>query len=937
MLSEPSTQKDLPLQEDIRLLGRILGDVILEQEGVASFSLIEEIRQLAIAGRREASTRDAPTSEQLAQLLESLSSDMTVTVVRAFTFFSHLANLAEDQHFLRRREYYERRNQLANGSLAASLKKLEAAAVPVQAITELLEHAYISPVLTAHPTEVQRRSILDAEASIAKLLAQRNEWQVAEALSTEPDARLASRLEDNKAALRASITQLWQTRLLRQSRLSVQDEIENALSYYESTFLEQIPAIYASLEKDLAQGHLPSFLRMGQWIGGDRDGNPNVTADTLSYALRRQAEVALQHYLREIHALGIELSISELRAGISPALRALADSSSNTDKHRSDEPYRRALAGIYARLAATLFTLTGVQAPRTIREPQPAYANPTQLLADLDTIHLSLLENHGAALVHKRLQGLQRKVEVFGFHLTTLDMRQSSDQHEAVLAELLQTARIEGDYSALDEQARCTLLQKLLNDPRSLRIEQASYSDKARAELDIFEAAKRVHDAYGQAAIRHYIISHTETVSDLLEVLVLLKEVGLVQGLLSEQAKAGLIVVPLFETIDDLRNAPDIMRNYYATEGVAAMVLRSGAEQDIMLGYSDSNKDGGIVTSNWELYVAELALAACFEDLSAQHQHTIRLRMFHGRGGAVGRGGGPSYDAILAQPPGTIRGQIRLTEQGEVIASKYANPVIGRRNLEILVAATLEASLLPSAANNAPPDYLDAAQQLSDASIKAYRSLVYETTGFADYFFTTTPVREIAELNIGSRPAARKPGQKLEDLRAIPWGFGWGQSRLTLPGWYGFGSAVQAFLQQDPAQKEPRLRLLQSMAQEWPFFHTLLSNIDMVVAKSDLGIAKRYSELMPNAEVGTRIFAQISQEWQRTVDALNQITGHTERLARNPSLARSIQDRFPYIDPLHYIQAELLRRWRSGDTDERTKTAIHISINGIAAALRNTG
>lgn len=937
VLSEPSTQKDLPLQEDIRLLGRILGDVILEQEGIASFSLIEEIRQLAIAGRRDTRHSDAPTSEKLAQLLESLSSDMTVTVVRAFTFFSHLANLAEDQHFLRRREYYERRNQLANGSLAASLKKLEAAAVPVQAITELLEHAHISPVLTAHPTEVQRRSILDAEAGIAKLLAQRNEWQVAEALSTEPDARLASRLEDNKAALRACITQLWQTRLLRQSRLSVQDEIENALSYYESTFLEQIPAIYASLEKDLAQGHLPSFLRMGQWIGGDRDGNPNVTADTLSYALRRQAEVALQHYLREIHALGIELSVSELRAGISPALRALADSSSNTDKHRSDEPYRRALAGIYARLAATLFTLTGVQAPRTIREPQPAYANPAQLLADLDTIHLSLLENHGAALVHKRLQGLQRKVEVFGFHLTTLDMRQSSDQHEAVLAELLQTARIEADYSALDEQARCTLLQKLLNDPRNLRIAQAGYSDKTRAELAIFEAAKRVHDAYGQAAIRHYIISHTETVSDLLEVLVLLKEVGLVQGLLREKAQAGLIVVPLFETIDDLRNAPDIMRNYYATEGVAAMVLRSGAEQDIMLGYSDSNKDGGIVTSNWELYVAELALAACFEDLSAQHQHTIRLRMFHGRGGAVGRGGGPSYDAILAQPPGTIRGQIRLTEQGEVIASKYANPVIGRRNLEILVAATLEASLLPSAANNAPPDYLDAAQQLSDASIKAYRSLVYETAGFADYFFTTTPVREIAELNIGSRPAARKPGQKLEDLRAIPWGFGWGQSRLTLPGWYGFGSAVQAFLQQDPAQKEPRLRLLQSMAQAWPFFHTLLSNIDMVIAKSDLGIAKRYSELLPNAELGASIFAQISQEWQRTVDALNQITGHTERLARNPSLARSIQDRFPYIDPLHYIQAELLRRWRSGDTDERTKTAIHISINGIAAALRNTG
>jgi phosphoenolpyruvate carboxylase len=487
----------------------------------------------------------------------------------------------------------------------------------------------------------------------------------------------------------------------------------------------------------------------------------------------------------------------------------------------------------------------------------------------------------------------------------------------------------------MSEVVRQEVLLGALNDVRPLRIPVVAYSDHARDELAIFEMARAVLQRYGRMAIRHYIISHTETVSDLLEVLLLLKEVGLMRGTLARGAQVDLIVVPLFETIDDLRHAAAIMRNFYALDGVAAMIRRSGGEQDIMLGYSDSNKDGGIFTSNWELYRAEIALVDLFEQLA--NKHDIQLRMFHGRGGTVGRGGGPSYEAILAQPPGTVRGQIRLTEQGEVIASKYANPEIGRRNLETLVAATLEATLLKPT-KPAPKSFLDVADTLSAASTQAYRSLVYETPGFTEYFFAATPIQELAQLNIGSRPASRKALQKIDDLRAIPWSFSWGQCRLTLPGWFGFGSAVVAYLADGAAtSRKSRLAVLQRMYREWPFFRTLLSNMDMVLAKSDLALGFRYAELVADKRLRQRIYGAIETEWHRTVDAINQITGDRHRLATNPGLARSIRHRFPYIDPLHHLQLELIRRYRLGHAGEKVQRGIHLSINGISAALRNTG
>jgi phosphoenolpyruvate carboxylase len=921
--SDDAAAKNRPLVDDIRLLGRILGDVIREQEGREAYELIENIRRLSVAYRLK---RDANAGKTLDRLLKNLSTDQTVSVIRAFSYFSHLANIAEDRHHVRRREHHERAGHLHEGSLEMCLERLARGGVRAADIAATLARAHISPVLTAHPTEVQRKSILDAERAIAELVGARD------ALPTERERA------DNEALIRARVTQLWQTRMLRYTKLTVADEIENALSYYHATFLRQIPRLYRTLEQALPGHAVAPFFRMGHWIGGDRDGNPNVTAETLRTALKRQAEVALRFHLTEVHELGAELSISQLLAPVTPEMAELAARSPDRNPHREDEPYRRALTGIYARLAATLHELTGTEALRHAVVPQNAYDSAAAFLADLRVIEASLRHHHAQALIAPRLAPLQRAVQVFGFHLATVDLRQSSDQHEAVVAELLRVARIEPDYAARGEDEKRAVLLRLLDDARPLRVVGHAYSALASGELAIFETAREQLVSFGRAALRHYIISHTEDVSDLLEVLLLLKETGLARGTLGEQMVSDLIVVPLFETIGDLRHAAPIMRAFYDLPGIAAMMKASGGEQDVMLGYSDSNKDGGFFTSNWELYRAEVALVDLFESLGREHGLTLRL--FHGRGGTVGRGGGPSYQAILAQPPGTVNGQIRLTEQGEVIASKYAHPEIGRRNLETLVAATLEATLLhPTRA--APRPFLDAAEALSQASMAAYRELVYDTAGFTDYFFAATPIREIAELNIGSRPASRKASRRIEDLRAIPWGFSWGQCRVALPGWCGFGAGVEAFLGTEATQRAQRLALLQRMNKRWPFFRTLMSNLDMVLAKTDLGIAARYVDLVEDKRLGKRIFALIQAEWLRTHDVLSMITGEPQRLASNPSLARSIEHRFPYLDPLNHLQVELMRRYRArreGEPiSERVQRGIHISINGIAAGLRNTG
>ncbi|WP_028222283.1 phosphoenolpyruvate carboxylase [Paraburkholderia oxyphila] len=935
--------KDQPLFEDIRYLGRLLGDVLREQEGDAVFDVVETIRQTAVRFRRE---EDNTAALALEKQLRALSPEQTVSVVRAFSYFSHLANIAEDRHRNRRRRIHDLAGSAPQaGTIAHSLERLAqagAAATPV--LQQFFNDALIVPVLTAHPTEVQRKSTLDSQHDIARLLAER-------------DQPLTHReREQNDALLRARVTSLWQTRMLRDSRLTVGDEIENALSYYHTTFLTEIPALYGEIETSLKEhglsARLPAFFQMGSWIGGDRDGNPNVTASTLEEASERQAQVILQHYLDEVHKLGAELSVSNLLAGASAELQALAEASPDQSPHRVDEPYRRALIGVYTRLAASARVRLGegVVAVRSAgRNAQPVraqpYADAAEFSRDLHILMDSLAEHHGASLATTRLAPLMRAVDVFGFHLASIDLRQSSDIHEAVIAELLARAGVVADYAALSEEEKQTVLRAQLADARPLRSPYLDYSDLVKSELGVLEMARVTREKFGARAVRNYIISHTETVSDLLEVMLLQKETGLMSGRLGhaeDPAKAALMVIPLFETIPDLRNATHIMRDLLALPGIDSIVEHQGNEQEIMLGYSDSNKDGGFLTSNWELYRSELALVALYRERG------ITLRLFHGRGGTVGRGGGPTYNAILSQPPGTVEGQIRLTEQGEVIASKFGNPEIGRRNLETVIAATLEATLLPmgKAAGNSPdqlPVFEETMQKLSDAAMAAYRSLVYETPGFTDYFFASTPITEIAELNIGSRPASRKlqdpKNRKIDDLRAIPWGFSWGQCRLLLTGWYGFGSAVASYLDEagNDAERTRRLALFKKMYKTWPFFSNLLSNMDMTLAKTDLAVASRYAQLVTDKKLRKHVFDRIVAEWERTTRVLDEITGTSGRLADNPLLARSIKNRFPYLDPLNHLQVELIKRYRAGDPSPRVRRGIHLTINGIAAGLRNTG
>jgi len=937
-----AADKDLPLREDIRFLGRLLGDCLRDQAGEPTFELVEHIRQTSVQFRRE---NDRAAGAELDRLLKRLSRDQTNSVVRAFTYFSHLANIAEDQHHNRRRRVHALAGSPPQaGSVVRALQLIDTAGVTGKQLRKFLDEALIVPVLTAHPTEVQRKSILDAEREIARLLAERD-------LPMTPRER-----EHNTGQLRARITTLWQTRMLRDARLTVRDEIENALSYYRTTFLREIPQLMAELEEDIAavfptrskgatQGpaQLAPFLQMGSWIGGDRDGNPNVSAETLEIAAREQASLILEWYLDEVHALGAELPMSVLMVEVSPELLALADRSPDSSSHRADEPYRRALIGIYARLAATCKVLTGHAPVRHAVAESEAYANAEELAADVQVVIDSLREHHGGELARSRIGALSRAIAVFGFHLASVDMRQVSDVHEAVVAELFAAAGVEADYAALPEAKKVELLLAELRQPRLLTLPWHEYSEQTRSELAIFAMAKHLRERYGKRVARNYIISHTETVSDLVEVMLLQKEVGMLRGTLgskTDPARMELMVIPLFETIEDLRNAAGIMQSLFDLPGFGSVVAAHGGEQEVMLGYSDSNKDGGFLTSNWELYKAELALVKLFEE------RKVKLRLFHGRGGTVGRGGGPTYQAILSQPPGTVNGQIRLTEQGEIINSKFANAEIGRRNLETVIAATLEASLLPT--QNAPDGlagFEAVMQDLSDQAFGAYRNLVYETPGFKDYFFATTPITEIADLNLGSRPASRKlmdkKNRKIEDLRAIPWGFSWGQCRLLLPGWYGFGSAVKGVLDAAPDEKSRKATLstLRRMVKTWPFFSTLMSNMDMVLAKTDLAVASRYAQLCDDAALRKKVFNRISAEWHLTSEMLSLITGQQERLADNPLLARSFKNRVAYLDPLNHLQVELLKRYRAGKdgADVRVRRGIHLTINGVAAGLRNSG
>jgi phosphoenolpyruvate carboxylase len=920
--NRPETEKDLPLRDDIRLLGRLLGDTVREQEGESIYDIVEQIRQTSIRFHRD---NNAPARDELEAILDGLTPTQTIQIVRAFSHFSHLANIAEDQHHIRRTRAHAIAGSAPRvGSLAYAFDHARKMGVGVPELQAFFNSAHISPVLTAHPTEVRRKSTLNRELGIAELLDRRDRMV---ATPEEKDA-----LEER---LRRDIVTLWQTNLLRETKLTVLDEVLNGLSYYDYTFLRELPRLHSMLEDRLqaldpagAAHEIESFIKIGSWIGGDRDGNPFVTADVLESTLAMHARRIFSFYLDELEKLSRELPLSDGIVGISDALRALADMSPSTSPHRQREPYRLALGGIRARLAATACDIAGLDmagfATGSVAGNAAAYASAHEFRQDLDTVDDSLRSHGSAILTRGRLRLLRRAVDCFGFHLAIVDLRQNSAVHERTIAELFEAVAPGTNYLSLSEAARIALLTHELQTARPLVSPHLVYSEETTGELAVFKMAAAAHARYGREVIANCIISKAEGVSDMLELAVLLKEVGLIGA----DGSAHVNVIPLFETIGDLQVCAGVMETAFSVPAYRALVKNRGDMQEVMLGYSDSNKDGGFVTSGWELYKAEIQLIDVFR------KHRVAMRLFHGRGGSVGRGGGPSYDAILAQPGGAVSGAIRITEQGEIIASKYSNAEVGRRNLEILAAATLEASLLHPDQPAPKADYLTAMDELSADAFLAYRGLVYETPGFVDYFWSSTVITEIATLNIGSRPASRTKTRKIEDLRAIPWVFSWAQSRVMLPGWYGFGSAAKAFVARHPGNG---LALLQDMAKEWPFFRTQLSNMDMVLSKSSLAIASRYAELVTDEALRAKIFGRIEQEWSDSIEMLLAITGQTKLLEANPLLDRSIRNRFPYLDPLNHVQVELLKEHRAIPGDSRVLQGIQLTINGISAGLRNSG
>ena len=895
-----------PLRTTVRFLGRVLGDVIRAEDGEAVFSQIEEIRQASVAFHRQGTAKAAGL---MAERLGALSLTDTVRFAHSFACFLQITNIAEDQIQRRRGRGGDSRAD----TLAGAIRALEAQGTGLDAVVDLLRHALIAPVITAHPSEVRRKSVLDRVGAIADDL----------------DAFDHAASEAERAAIERELVRqvsiFWRTRLLRSVKLGVGDEIENAVSYFERSFLPELPRLYAHWLQVLGNpADLTSFLRVGSWVGGDRDGNPFVTADVLRQAMARQSQAALRLYLDDIHTLGAELSMSARLAAVTPALQALADAAHDASPHRADEPYRQALTGVYARLAATYLRLIGEPPPRSPADVAMAYDTPDDLRADLTTVLESLVEMHGAAFAVGPLPDLIRAVDTFGFHLARLDLRQNSSVHARTVAELLKVAGVAADYEALDEAARRALLITELSHGRPLHSPFADYSEETRREIAVLTAAAEVKRLYGRDSIRAYIVSNTTSVSDLLEVYLLLKEVGLfTPGDPPRTApKAQVFAEPLFETIDDLRAAPETLKTYLSLPLIRQLVEPIGL-QEVMIGYSDSNKDGSYLTSTWELYQTSRALGRVARD------EGLRLQLFHGRGGAVGRGGGSSFEAILAQPAGTVNGRIRITEQGEVVANKYADPELARQSLETLTAGVVLASLRRAAEADLSAAQAKTMEALSRGSMAAYRALVHETPGFVDYFYAATPISEIADLNIGSRPTSRQATRSIAGLRAIPWVFSWAQSRAMLPGWYGFGAAVR--------DAGVPLTALADLHDSWPFFSSALANMEMVLAKADMAIAGRYAALVEDRALADAVFGQIQAEWERTTEALLAITGQTSLLDKNPDLAAVIRSRMPYIDPLNHLQIELIRRRRRGDTDDAVKEGIHLTINGVAAGLRNTG
>lgn len=884
------------IMEEVIILTNTLRDVARQMISPETFDKIVELAAL--------STHD--NYQRLLQIIGELTNDELAVISRYFAVLPLLINISEDVDLA-----YEinLQNNLGNDYLGKLSTTIDLVADREDA-AEILEHLTVVPVLTAHPTQVQRQSMLDLTKRIHEFLRRYRDVKLGLLNKTKWEDELRSYIEI-----------IMQTEMIREKKLKVTNEITNVMEYYNSSFIKAVTKLQAEYKRLAAakgiQLQNPHPISMGMWIGGDRDGNPFVTAETLKLSALTQAEVIMNYYDEKLFQLYRTFSLSTTIVTVSEEVQALAALSEDTSVYREHEPYRRAFHYIQMKLRNTRDYLIH-DVKNEVR-----YANVKEFQADLLAIKVSLEENKSKGLIQGDFTELLEAVEAFGFYLATIDMRQDSSIHEASVAELLASARVVEDYSSLSEDEKCAvLLRELTEDPRILSATHVEKSEQLQKELAIFQAARELKDKLGEEVIKQHIISHSESVSDMLELAVLLKEVGLVD---SERARVQ--IVPLFETIEDLDNSSAIMRHYLDLDIAQKWIKGNDSYQEIMLGYSDSNKDGGYLSSGWTLYKAQNELTQIGQ------KHGIKITFFHGRGGTVGRGGGPSYDAITSQPFGSIKDHIRLTEQGEVIGNKYGNKDAAYYNLEMLVSATLDRMVTQLITNpDDLEDYRDIMNGIVDDSYVIYRDLVFGNPHFYDYFFAASPIREVSSLNIGSRPAARKTITEIGGLRAIPWVFSWSQNRIMLPGWYGVGSSFKRYIDKAPEN----LAKLQKMYQNWPFFRSLLSNVDMVLSKSNMNIAFEYAKMCEDEEV-REVFYTILDEWQLTKNIILEIEQNEELLAELPSLKASLEYRLPYFNVLNYIQIELINRLRHGQLSADQENLIHITINGIATGLRNSG
>ncbi|HEY0757284.1 MAG TPA: phosphoenolpyruvate carboxylase [Ktedonobacteraceae bacterium] len=941
-------ERDAPLRQDIRMLGKMLGHAIQQHGGERVFAMVERLRldcrrlrecaqSLPGASASEAAAyrqEIADLDQEITQIVEGCDLETAIDVIRAFTVYFHLVNTAEQHHRIRRRHAYERANMrsVQRGSLAALSETLQT--FDTSTLQQLLDQLSIELVFTAHPTEATRRSLITQARKIADLL---------EAHDTFP--QMTPRQQQNwERDLENTIALLWRTDTIRHVRLQPVDEIKMGVYYLDEVLYTAVPELYNELQQSLAEAHstttfrVPPFLRLGSWIGGDQDGNPNVLPTTLTQALTLHRAHIIEHYRASIESLAQEYSQSltycpitdDLASSIARDALVLADYDRELGPQVVHEPYRRKLSFMWKRLG----TLLSADSTRV----EGAYRSPEDLLNDLELVRESLLKDGEESIAQGRLATLIRQVQVFGFHFAAMDVRQHSERHANALAELLQiTGLLERDYRDLNETERVQLLETLLSDPRVLPRQHLPLSPSTVHILRTFESIRLARQEFGTQALTCYIISMTRAVSDLLEVLFFCKETGI----------TALPIVPLFETIDDLRACTNILADAFHLPAYRAHVRACQERQQVMLGYSDSSKDGGILTSGWELYQAQGRLA----ELGTRHQ--IQITLFHGRGGAIGRGGGPIYDAILGQPHGSVNGHIRVTEQGEMLSFKYGLPSIALRNLELVVAGVIKSSLPQetSLTEEQRQVWVEIMTTLSASAYTYYRRLIYDDPDFLRFFEQATPILELGWLNLGSRPARRSRGRNLEELRAIPWVFSWMQSRYVLPSWYGVGHALEELLNARP----DCLPELQRMYQAWPFMRAFIDNMQMTLSKADMHIARHYAMLVDDPELRARLSQEIEAEYERTRRLLLTIIGGQELLDTNHVLQLSIRRRNPYVDPLSYFQISLLRRLRASggpsmsDTQDpdsssaaeqervRLTYAVLLTINGVAAGLRNTG